>query len=112
MMNAADLFVLPSETRPNWREQFGRVAVEAMSCALPVVGSDSGEIPTVLGDAGLTFPEGDSAALASHLRCLLSDAKLRAELGSRGRERVLSLFTTEKVAAQHHNVYRLVMSNE
>ncbi|HEX8219985.1 MAG TPA: glycosyltransferase family 4 protein [Chloroflexia bacterium] len=112
MMNAADVFVLPSESRPNWREQFGRVAVEAMSCALPAVGSNSGEIPTVLGDAGLIFPEGDSAALASHLRLLLSDAPLRAQLGSRGRQRVLKLFTTEKVAAQHHDIYREVTSNE
>ena len=112
LMNAADVFVLPSETRRNWREQFGRVAVEAMSCAVPVIGSDSGEIPTVLGDAGLIFPEGDSAALASHLRRLLSDAPLRAKLGSRGRERVLRLFSTEKVAAQHHNVYREVMRTE
>ena len=52
-MNALDVFVLPSETRSNWREQFGRVIVEAMSCGVPVIGSDSGEIPTVLGDAGL-----------------------------------------------------------
>ena len=44
-MNALDVFVLPSETRSNWREQFGRVIVEAMSCGVPVVGSDSGRDP-------------------------------------------------------------------
>jgi glycosyltransferase involved in cell wall biosynthesis len=65
----------------------------------------------VLGDAGLIFPEGDTAALASHLRRLLSDAPLRPELGSWGRERVLKLFSTEKVAAQHHNIYE-VLSTE
>lgn len=105
-MNAADVFVLPSETRRNWREQFGRVAVEAMSCAVPVIGSDSGEIPAVLGDAGLIFPEGDSVSLATHLRRLLTDEVLRARLASEGRERVLRLFSIEKVAAQHHEVYR------
>ncbi|HEY0071333.1 MAG TPA: glycosyltransferase family 4 protein [Chloroflexia bacterium] len=112
IMNAADVFVLPSETRDNWREQFGRVAVEAMSSALPVIGSDSGEIPTVLGDAGLIFPEGDRAALAAHLRRLAADPPLRAELGHLGRERALKLFSTEKVAAQHYEAYRQAMRTE
>lgn len=109
-MNAADVFVLPSETRANWREQFGRVAVEAMSCGVPVVGSDSGEIPTVLGDEGLIFHEGDSQALAGCLRRLLADASLRAHLGRQGRQRVLDLFSVEKVAAQHRSMYRELRS--
>ncbi|MBO0790262.1 MAG: glycosyltransferase, partial [Ktedonobacteraceae bacterium] len=45
-----DVFVLPSLTRPNWKEQFGRVLAESMSCETPVIGSDSGEIPHVIGD--------------------------------------------------------------
>jgi glycosyltransferase involved in cell wall biosynthesis len=105
-MNGLDAFVLPSETRPNWREQFGRVLVEAMSCGTPSVGSDSGEIPTVLGDAGLIFPEGDAGALASCLRLLIADPLLGAKLGDRGRARALRLFSTERVAAQHYRVYR------
>ena len=57
--------MLPSLTRPNWKEQFGRVLVEAMACGVPVVGSDSGEIPRVIGEAGLVVitnkqvPEGE-----------------------------------------------------
>lgn len=104
-MNALDVFVLPSETRPNWREQFGRVAVEAMSCGTPVVGSNSGEIPNVLGEAGLVFPEGDRDALASHLLRLCADRDERERLGRLGRERVLELFSVEKVAAAHRAVY-------
>jgi glycosyltransferase involved in cell wall biosynthesis len=105
-MNALDVFVLPSETRKNWREQFGRVVVEAMSCGVPVIGSDSGEIPTVVGDAGLVFHEGDTAVLAEHLRCLLSDPLQRARFSRLGRERVLKLFSVERIAAQHHDIYR------
>ncbi|HKP54533.1 MAG TPA: glycosyltransferase family 4 protein [Chloroflexia bacterium] len=105
-MNALDVFVLPSETRPNWREQFGRVLVEAMACGVPVIGSDSGEIPEVVGDAGLIFHEGDVAALASHLRDLLANPASRADLSQRCRERVLNLFTLERVAAQHHSIYQ------
>jgi glycosyltransferase involved in cell wall biosynthesis len=105
-MNALDLFVLPSETRANWREQFGRVIVEAMSCGIPVVGSDSGEIPTVLGDAGLTFHEGDSEDLARGLACLLSSPDERARLSHAGRQRALSLFSIEQVASSHLGIYR------
>ena len=104
-LNALDIFVLPSETRSNWREQFGRVLVEAMSCGVPVVGSDSGEIPAVVGDAGLIFPEGSSAHLAANLTRLF-DPTLRAELARKGRERVLHNFSLERVAAQHHDLYR------
>jgi glycosyltransferase involved in cell wall biosynthesis len=104
-MNALDTFVLPSETRRNWREQFGRVAVEAMSCGVPVVGSNSGEIPNVLSDAGMVFPEGDAHALADCLCLLLSDPTLRASLSTKGRQRVLDLYSIEKVAAQHRAIY-------
>lgn len=107
-MNALDVFVLPSETRPNWREQFGRVLVEAMACGVATVGSDSGEIPTVLGEAGLVFPEGDAKALAAHIRTLITEPSTRADFSLKGRERVLKLFTTERVAEQHHTVYRSI----
>jgi glycosyltransferase involved in cell wall biosynthesis len=104
-MNALDAFVLPSETRHNWREQFGRALVEAMACGTATVGSDSGEVPTVLGDAGLVFPEGDAKALAEHLRTLANDPAQRSQLARRGRERVLRYFSIECVAAQHYVVY-------
>jgi len=101
-----DVLVLPSRTMPNWKEQFGRVLIEAMACGVAVVGSDSGEIPSVIGDAGLIFPEGDSAALRRQLLRLQSDPDLRAELGRRGREKVLAHYTQEHIARQYLEVYR------
>ena len=62
-----DALVLPSRSRPNWIEQFGRVLIEAMACGVPVVGADSGEIPHVIGDGGLVFAEDDAAALRDRL---------------------------------------------
>ena len=101
-----DVLVLPSRTRPNWKEQFGRVLVEAMACQVPVVGSDSGEIPNVIGEAGLVFPEGDVDALAACLEKLRSSNDLRRELGERGRARVLSHFTQARIARQTYQAYR------
>ena len=100
-----DVLVLPSLTRPNWKEQFGRVLQEAMACGVPVVGSDSGEIPCVIGDAGLVVPEGDPVPLRDALDRLAGAAALRAELGRRGRDRVLDRFTHERVVEQTLAVY-------
>jgi glycosyltransferase involved in cell wall biosynthesis len=102
--------VLPSRTRPNWQEQFGRVLIEAMVSGVPVVGSDSGEIPNVIGDAGLVFPEGDLEALRMHLHNLEGDTNLWAELSRRGRERVLARYTQAQIAAETVSVYQEVMS--
>jgi glycosyltransferase involved in cell wall biosynthesis len=100
-----DVFVLPSLTLPTWKEQFGRVLIEAMSCALPVVGSNSGEIPNVLGETGLLFAEGDVDALRGHLQRLLDDPGLRMTLGQAGRARVLAHYTMQQIAAQTVDVY-------
>lgn len=100
-----DAVVLPSRTRPNWKEQFGRALVEAMACEVPVVGSDSGEIPNVIGDAGLIFPEGGVASLRHRLVALRDSSELRRDLGRRGRARVLERFTQARVADQTVRVY-------
>jgi len=101
-----DALVLPSLTRPNWMEQFGRVLVEAMASGVPVIGSNSGAIPGVIGDAGLLFPEGEADALATHLRDLQANADLRADLHDKGRARVLAHFTHEPVADATIKVYQ------
>ena len=92
--------VLPSHTTRRWKEQFGRVLIEAMVSGVPVVGSDSGQIPEVIGDAGLVFPEGDVDALRGQLRSLMRDAGLWQEMAKRGRERVMAHFTQAQVAAR------------
>jgi glycosyltransferase involved in cell wall biosynthesis len=105
-----DALALPSRTTPNWKEQFGRVLIEAMSCGVPVVGSSSGEIPHVIGDAGLTSPEGDVAALRERLARLAANPALRAQLAGRGRERVLAHYTQAAVAQRHVEVYRAMLA--
>jgi L-malate glycosyltransferase len=93
-LSLLDVLVLPSETRPNWKEQFGRVLVEAMACGTPVIGSDSGEIPNVISETGggLIFHEGDSSALAETIRRIICTPGLRTKLAEQGRQSVSRLY--------------------
>jgi glycosyltransferase involved in cell wall biosynthesis len=104
-----DVLVLPSLTRPNWTEQFGRVLAEAMACETPVIGSSCGEIPYVIGDAGLVFTEGNVQELATCVRQLLDDPELYATLATRGRQRVLEQYTQESIARKTYKVYLEMM---
>ncbi len=106
-----DVLVLPSLSRPNWVEQFGRVLTEAMACGVPVIGSASGEIPWVIGDAGLTFPEGDAETLARLLADLAAAPERRGRLAAAGRARVLAHFTQAQIAAATAQVYREVLGS-
>src|SRR5713226_6764752 len=109
-MNAFDVLVLPSRTTPQWKEQFGRVLVEAMACETPVVGSSSAEIPNVIGNAGLVFPEGDVVALGSQLRLLCETPDVGARLGEEGRRRVLEKFTHRRIAEDTVALYQHVLT--
>jgi glycosyltransferase involved in cell wall biosynthesis len=90
-----DVLVLPSRTTPTWKEQFGRVIIEALWCGVPVVGSDSGEIPWLieLTGGGLIFPEGDRKRLAAQLAKLRAEPEVRRRLSSAGRAAVEKLFS-------------------
>ncbi len=111
VLRTLDALVLPSRTTPAWKEQFGRILIEAMSCGVPVVGASSGEIPHVVGDAGLIFPEGDVAALRATVAQLADDPALRAELARRGRERVLAEYTQAAIARRHVAVYAAMLAS-
>jgi glycosyltransferase involved in cell wall biosynthesis len=106
-----DVLVLPSRTRPNWKEQFGRVLIEAMACQVVVVGARCGAIPEVIGDAGLTFTEGDPADLRTQLQTLLGNSALRLELAHQGRQRVLDHFTQSRIATRTVEIYRGLNGN-
>ena len=105
-----DVIAVPSRTLPNWKEQFGRVIIEAMACGVPVIGSDSGAIPDIVGSAGLIFPEGDETALADRLCTILQDEALRSWLAAEGRARVVEKYTHAQVAVQTVEVYRAMLN--
>jgi glycosyltransferase involved in cell wall biosynthesis/GT2 family glycosyltransferase len=84
---SVDVLAVPSRTTDAWVEQFGRVAVEAMAHGTPVVASDSGALPDVVGGAGLLVPADDPTALREALARLLDDAGLRARCRASGYQR-------------------------
>jgi glycosyltransferase involved in cell wall biosynthesis len=100
-LNAMDVLCAPSQTLPRWREQFGRMLIEAMACGVPVAGSDSGEIPHVLAEAGLVLPEASADAWAGALDALLGDAARRRRLSEAGLARARREFAWPVVARRH-----------
>ena len=105
-LSTLDLLVLPSRTTANWKEQYGRVLVEAMGCKVTVAGSDSGAIPEVIGDAGRIFPEGQADALAAIIEELASNTDQRRALAERGYQRALQQYSVERLAAEILNIWR------
>ena len=109
-INCMDTIVLPSRTTAGWVEFFGRVLIEGMACEVPVIGSDSGEIPHVIDDAGLVFPEGDADALVERIYRIANDARLRNDLVERGLTRIKD-FTWETIAEQTYQVYKELLED-
>ena len=118
-INLMNTLVLPSETTykfktltsVGWKEQFGHVIIEAMSCQVPVVGSDSGEIPHVIGDAGLVFPEGDVKALANCLLQLIDKPDFAQNFGLMGYTKAMAQYTNKALAKQQLEFYQEIIRN-
>jgi glycosyltransferase involved in cell wall biosynthesis len=116
-INLLDVMVLPSETTyklktlssVGWKEQFGHVLIEAMACKVPIVGSDSGEIPYVIGDAGLVFPEGDADQLRQCLLQYLDNPELAAQKAELGYDRVMTDYTNRAIAQKQLAFYQQVL---
>jgi glycosyltransferase involved in cell wall biosynthesis len=104
-LNAMDVLAAPSQTSVKWKEQLGRMLLEAFACNIAVIGSDSGEIPYVIGDAGRVVNESDESQWVSNLNELLGNPKTRNDLAARGRARVEQHFAWPVVANAHLNFF-------
>ena len=108
-LNAMDLLAAPSQTTPRWREQFGRMLVEAFAAGVPVVGSDSGEIPAVVGGTGVVVPEADEAAWVRALGELIDDPARRADLAAAAMPRAADEFDWPVVGRKHVRFFEALL---
>ena len=101
-----DVLLVPSLSTSRWKEQFGRVAAQAMAVGTPVLASASGSLPEVLDGCGELAREGDVQDLSARLGRLLRDPAHRAELARLGRARAASEFSWERVSDGFDRMYR------
>jgi glycosyltransferase involved in cell wall biosynthesis len=101
-LNSLDIFVVPSQS-----ESFGVAAVEAQSCALPVIVSNVGGLPEVVKDGytGIVVKVGDIEGFSTALNKLGKDLDLRKELGANGRKRVERLYDWSKNVDLMERIY-------
>jgi glycosyltransferase involved in cell wall biosynthesis len=106
VMASCDVFTLPS-----FEEPFGLVFLEAMAMRRPVAAVNNGGTPEVVehGRTGLLSPPWDVPALAANIATLLRDPALRAEMGARGRERMLEHFTAQRMAREVGAAYERIV---
>lgn len=98
-MSSQHAIVLMSRTTRTWKEQFGRVIMEAHACGVPVIGSRSGSIPVVTGEGGWIVPEGDAGALTELLDRLATAPDEVARAGALGIAAVRTRFSVDAVSS-------------
>lgn len=98
----ADLLLFPSDG-----ESFGLAALEAMACEVPVVGAHVGGLPEVVthGECGLLYDVGDVESMAEGSLRILKDEELRREMGRKGRERAIAMFSSDRIVPQYEALY-------
>lgn len=111
-LNAMDLLCAPSQTTKKWREQFGRMIIEAFACGVPVIGSDSGEIPYVIGDAGIIVSEKDEEEWVRQISQLLENPEKRKSLALAGRERAETKYAWSVIARQYLDFFEEILQNK
>ena len=107
-MRKAHVLVVPSRTTPNWAEQFSHPLIEAMSSGTVPIGSDSGEIPYVIGKEGLIFQEDNHIQLQNAIQKLMDNPQLLEELSIAGRKKVLTQYSWKCIAEKTIEFYREV----
>ena len=112
LMNALNVLLLPSRTTPTWKEQYGRVIIEAHACGIPVIGSNSGAIPDVIGDGGIIVSEGDPRQLADAILWIRDHPESGSKMGMNGRVNALANCTWRAVAERMRFIYRNVVTSE
>lgn len=104
-INAADVVVMPSQTSPRFKEQYGRVAAEAMACGRLVMVSDCGALPELVADAGIVIRQDELSHLDRYLALVLDDPSLPAQYAERARRRAMDNLSVDVQAAKMNEVF-------
>jgi len=106
LLSIADIFLLPSEN-----ESFGLSALEAMSCQVPVIGTNAGGLPEVVehGRTGWLEKVGDVESMAERGKQLLADDDLREEMGQNARQVALEKFHQDKIVSIYEEYYQRII---
>lgn len=108
-----DIVLVPSKETKRWREQFGRVVIEAAATGVPVIATRSGELPYLVdaANAGWIVEEGDAIGMAAILQTLLDDPMQLQEVGQRARAAVIERYSEQVVIDQlAHTLSEAVVS--
>ena len=95
---------------PSLYEGFGLPAIEAMACGVPLVSTNGGALPEVVGEAGQVVAAGDEQALASAIAGLLSSSEERERLAAAGRDRAINEYCWDRCAERMVAYYREVIA--
>lgn len=106
----ADILVMPSITKIDWEDQFPFAVVEAMASGLPVIVTESGGMPELIGDGGRIYPQGNYRMLARELYELLTDDSLRITIGTISRKRTEKIFDNKKNSQKIYSVFKKIVS--
>jgi len=108
-LSASDVLLLPSD-----QESFGLAALEAMACEVPVIASRVGGLPEVVtdGETGYLSAVGDVDKMAADAARLLSDEKLRKEMGQRARNSAIDRYRTDVVIPQYIEFYEQIIAKD
>jgi len=91
---------------PSVYEGFGFPAGEAMACGVPLISTDGGALPEVVGDAGLIVPAQDPRAMARAISNLITDPNRRTELSRAGMVRIHEQFNWRRAADAYVSLYQ------
>jgi glycosyltransferase involved in cell wall biosynthesis len=108
----ADIFVMPSMTTITWEDQFPFAVIEAMASGLPVVVTNSGGMPELVGDVGRVYPQGNYRELAKQLHEILEDTSLRQYLSVKSREHAERMFDNKKNSIRINEIFKKVISRK
>jgi glycosyltransferase involved in cell wall biosynthesis len=107
IMACASVLLLPSEL-----ESFGLVALEAMSCEVPVIATNVGGLPEVVvpGETGFLAALGDTDAMADSALQIVRNPHLKKKMGKAGRKRAVEIFGKDKIVPQYEKYYESILA--